>query len=37
MDGHVKPYKIVYKDGIKVGVFGIGIELEGLVDKKNYK
>ena len=37
MDGHVKPYKIVCKDGIKVGVFGIGIELEGLVDKKNYK
>jgi 5'-nucleotidase len=37
MDGNVKPYKIVRKDGIKVGVFGIGIELEGLVDKKNYK
>ncbi|MFZ4679171.1 MAG: bifunctional metallophosphatase/5'-nucleotidase [Flavobacterium sp.] len=37
MYGHVKPYKIVRKDGIKVGVFGIGIELEGLVDKKNYK
>jgi 5'-nucleotidase len=37
MDGHVKPYKIVRKDGIKIGVFGIGIELEGLVDKKNYK
>ena len=37
MYGHVKPYKLVCKDGIKVGVFGIGIELEGLVDKKNYK
>ena len=37
MDGHVKPYKIFLKNGIKVGVFGIGIELEGLVDKKNYK
>jgi 5'-nucleotidase len=37
MNGHVKPYKIVHKDGIKVGVFGIGIELENLVDKKNYK
>ena len=37
MYGHVKPYKIVCKDGIKVGVFGIGIELEGLVDEKNYK
>ena len=25
------------KDGIKIGVFGLGIELEGLVDKKLYK
>ena len=37
LNGYVKPYKIFHKDGIKVGVFGIGIELEGLVDKKNYK
>lgn len=37
MNGHVKPYKIVHKDGIKVGIFGIGVELEGLVDKKNSK
>lgn len=37
MDGHVKPYKILNKNGIKVGVFGLGIALEGLVDKKNYK
>lgn len=37
MNGHVKPYKIFNKDGIKVGVFGLGISLEGLVDKKNYK
>lgn len=37
MNGHVKPYKIVHKDGIKVGVFGIGIELDSLVDRKNYK
>lgn len=37
MDGLVKPYKVFKKDGIKVGVFGIGIELEGLVDKKMYK
>ncbi|HEX8563469.1 MAG TPA: metallophosphatase [Flavobacterium sp.] len=33
----VKPYKIINKGGIKVGVFGLGIELAGLVDKKNYK
>ncbi|MES2410943.1 MAG: metallophosphatase [Bacteroidota bacterium] len=37
MNGHVNPYKIIHKDGIKVGIFGIGVELAGLVDKKNYK
>jgi 5'-nucleotidase len=37
LDGIVKPYKIFMKDGIKVGIFGLGIELQGLVDKKNYK
>lgn len=37
MDTHVKPYKIFNKAGIKIGVFGLGIELEGLVDKKMYK
>jgi 5'-nucleotidase len=37
MNGHVKPYKIFNKGGIKVGVFGLGIGLDGLVDKKNYK
>ena len=37
LDGIVKPYKTFKKDGIKIGVFGLGIELEGLVDKKNYK
>jgi 5'-nucleotidase len=37
LDGIVKPYKIFTKNGIKIGVFGLGVELEGLVDKKNYK
>lgn len=37
LDGLVKPYKIFVKDGIKIGVFGLGIELNGLVEKKNYK
>jgi 5'-nucleotidase len=37
LDGIVKPYKIFNKVGIKIGVFGLGVELEGLVDKKNYK
>ena len=37
LDTHIKPYKLFKKDGIKIGVFGLGIELQGLVDKKNYK
>lgn len=37
LDTHVKPYKIFIKDGIKIGIFGLGIELEGLVGKKMYK
>ena len=32
-----KPYKIFLRDGVKVGVFGIGVELNGLVPKKLYK
>lgn len=37
MDTHVKPYKIFKRDGIKIGVFGLGIELDGLVIKNLYK
>ena len=33
MDGFVKPFKIFNKNGIKIGVFGLGIQLQGLVDK----
>jgi 5'-nucleotidase len=37
MDTHVKPYKILNKGGVKIGVFGLGIELEGLVSKDAFK
>ena len=37
LDTHVKPYKIILKDGMKIGVFGLGIQLEALVDPKMYK
>ncbi|WP_417369715.1 bifunctional metallophosphatase/5'-nucleotidase [Gelidibacter japonicus] len=37
MDTHTKPYKVFVKNGIKIGVFGLGIQLEGLVDKNMYK
>ena len=32
-----KPYKIFRKGDLKIGVFGIGIELEGLVPKELYQ
>ncbi|WP_248723417.1 bifunctional UDP-sugar hydrolase/5'-nucleotidase [Seonamhaeicola sp. ML3] len=37
MDTLVKPYKLFLRDGIKIGVFGLGIKLEGLVEKGLYK
>ncbi len=37
MDTHTKPYKVFKKGGIKIGVFGLGIELKGLVDPAMYK
>ncbi len=37
LSGHTLPYKTFNKNGIKIGVFGLGIELDGLVDPKLYK
>jgi len=37
MEGHVQPYKIYTIDTIKIGLYGLGIELEGLVIKKLYQ
>ncbi len=31
-----KPYKVFRKGDLKIGVLGVGIELEGLVEQKNY-
>ncbi|MCF2490672.1 bifunctional UDP-sugar hydrolase/5'-nucleotidase [Dyadobacter sp. CY347] len=36
LKGKTQPYKIFEKLGLKIGVFGLGIELNGLVNKKNY-
>ena len=36
LDGETESYKIFNKNGIKVGIFGVGIKLEGLVGKKDY-
>ena len=32
----IKKYRVFVKDNIRIGVFGLGIELEGLVPKKLY-
>jgi len=37
MDGLTKPYQVFIKDGVRIGVFGLGIQLTGLVNKKMYK
>ena len=37
LEGKTKPFKIYHKNGIKVGVFGLGVELNGLVDPNNFK
>jgi 5'-nucleotidase len=37
LDTIIKPYKIFKKAGLKIGVFGLGVELQGLVDAKLYK
>ncbi len=36
MNGFTQAFKIFVVDDIRVGVFGLGIELNGLVDKRNY-
>ena len=37
LDGKTEKYQIFKKNGIKVGLFGVGIELDGLVGKKQYQ
>ena len=37
LHGFVDPYEIYLLDGIKVGVFGLGIQLSGLVTRDLYK
>lgn len=36
LENKIEEYKIFKKGGLKIGVFGIGIELRGLVDTKLY-
>ena len=37
LDGKTEKYKIFNKNRIRVGIFGVGIELDGLVGKKQYQ
>ena len=37
LENKINRYKIFNVDGIKIGVFGLGIELNGLVEKKLYE
>lgn len=36
LEGKIQTHKVFDKDGIKVGVFGVGIELDGLVPRDLY-
>jgi len=36
LDKLVKPYVILKRKGVRIGVFGLGPALKGLVDQKNY-
>ena len=36
LKNETKPYYIFIRGGIKIGVFGLGVELDGLVSKNNY-
>ena len=37
LNGYIKAYKTYLVDGVKIGVFGLGIKLKGLVTKKMYR
>lgn len=37
MDGRTTPYKVFEKDGVRIGVFGLGIKPEGLIPRDAYK
>lgn len=36
LKGRFQPYKVFEKQGVRIGVFGLGIELDGLVSKNMY-
>jgi 5'-nucleotidase len=36
LDGRTEPWKIIDKGGIRIGLFGLGVELKGLVPSEKY-
>ncbi len=36
LSGHVKTHHILKRGGLKIGIYGLGVELYGLVGKQNY-
>lgn len=36
LNGKLPKWKVFKRDGVRIGVYGMGIKLEGLVDKKNF-
>ena len=36
LEGLIRPYTIIRRNGIKIGVFGIGIKPDGLIAQKNF-
>ncbi len=36
LEGVVKPYTILRRKGVKIGIFGLGVSPEGLIDSKNF-
>lgn len=37
LEGKTKDYTIINKNGIRIGITGVGIDIEGLVDPKSYE
>ncbi|GAB3834937.1 metallophosphoesterase [Hymenobacter jeollabukensis] len=36
LKGRFQPYKVFEKQGVRIGVFGVGIEMAGLISDRNY-
>jgi 5'-nucleotidase len=37
MEGKTKDHLIFERDGVRIGVFGVGVDLNGMVDPRSYQ